>query len=125
MNTGKFSPRSRLKSFKYAFRGLGSLLKFEHNSRIHLFAAIIVVILGIILKVSVTEWCILILAIGFVFFAELLNSSAEAFSDAVKPGWDEKIMKAKDYASAAVLVAAITSAVIGILIFLPRLILLF
>jgi diacylglycerol kinase len=125
MNPGKFSLKSRLKSFKFAFRGLGSLLKYEHNSRIHLSAAIIVVILGIILKVSLTEWCFLILAIGFVFLTELINSSLEAVSDAVKPEWNEQIMKAKDYASAAVLVAAITSVFIGLLIFLPRLLLLF
>ena len=125
MNPGKFSLKSRLKSFKFAFRGLGSLLKYENNTRIPLSAAIIVVILGIILKVSLTEWCFLILAIGFVFLTELINSSLEAVSDAVKPEWNEQIMKAKDYASAAVLVAAITSVFIGTLIFLPRLILLF
>lgn len=125
MNPGKFSLKSRLRSFKFAFRGLGTLLKHEHNSRIHLSAAIIVVILGIILKVSLTEWCFLILTIGFVLLTELINSSLEAVSDAVKPEWNEQIMKAKDYAAAAVLVAAITSVFIGLLVFLPRLLLLF
>lgn len=125
MNPGRFSLVSRLRSFKFAFRGLGALLKYEHNSRIHLCAAVIVVILGILLKVSLTEWCLLLLATGFVFFSELVNSSLEAVSDAVKPEWNEQIMKAKDYASAAVLVAAIISVFIGALIFLPRLILLF
>ena len=125
MNSEKFSPRSRFRSFKFAFRGLRSLLKFEHNSRIHLFAAVIVIILGFIFKISLVEWCLLILTIGLVFLSELINSSLEAFSDAVKPEWNEQIMRAKDYAAAAVLFSSIISVCIGGLIFLPRLLQLF
>lgn len=114
----------RLRSFKFALRGFSSLILNEHNSRIHLFAAVIVIVFGFILKVSLIEWCLLILAIGLVFLAELLNSSLEAVSDVVQPEWDEKIMKAKDYAAAGVLVAAIISVFIGGLIFIPRILLL-
>ena len=124
MNSGKYSNRMRLRSFKFAFRGFSSLILHEHNSRIHLFSAVIVIILGLILKVSFIEWCLLILAIGLVFLAELLNSSLEAVSDAIHPEWHEKIMKAKDYAAAGVLVAAIISVLIGGLIFIPRILLL-
>jgi len=125
MNSGKYSIRMRLRSFKFALRGFSSLILNEHNSRIHLFAAVIVIVFGFILKVSLIEWCLLILAIGLVFLAELLNSSLEAVSDVVQPEWDEKIMKAKDYAAAGVLVAAIISVFIGGLIFIPRILLLF
>ena len=124
MNSGKFSPGSRFRSFKFAFRGLRSLLIFEHNSRIHLFAAAIVIILGFIFKISLVEWSLLILVIGLVFLSELINSSLEAISDVVKPGWDEKIMRAKDYGAAAVLVIAIISIFIGGIIFIPRFLLL-
>ncbi|HOB85728.1 MAG TPA: diacylglycerol kinase family protein, partial [Bacteroidales bacterium] len=102
MNSGRFTPRSRFRSFKFAFRGLRSLLIFEHNSRIHLAAAIIVVALGFILGISIAEWALLTLTIGLVFVSELINSSLEEISDVVKPEWNEKIMRAKDYAAAAV-----------------------
>ena len=124
MNSGKFSPRSRFRSFKFAFRGFRSLLIYEHNSRIHLFAAAIVIILGFIFKLSLVEWSLLILVIGLVFLSELINSSLEAISDVVKPEWDEKIMRAKDYGAAAVLVIAIISIFIGGIIFIPRFLLL-
>jgi len=124
MNSGRFSPRSRFRSFKFAFRGLRSLLVFEHNSRIHLAAAIIVVILGFIFRISIAEWALLTLTIGLVFVSELINSSLEEISDVVKPEWNEQIMRAKDYAAAAVLVTAGISVIIGGIIFIPRLLLL-
>ncbi len=125
MNSGRFTPRSRFRSFKFAFRGLRSLLIFEHNSRIHLAAAIIVVVLGFILRISIAEWALLTLTIGLVFVSELINSSLEEISDVVKPGWNEKIMRAKDYAAAAVLITAVISVIIGGIIFIPRIFLLF
>ena len=121
MNSGRFTPRSRFRSFKFAFRGLRSLLIFEHNSRIHLAAAIIVVVLGFILRISIAEWALLTLTIGLVFVSELINSELEEISDVVKPGWNEKIMRAKDYAAAAVLVTAVIAVIIGGIIFIPRL----
>lgn len=125
MNSGRFTPRSRFRSFKFAFRGLRSLLIFEHNSRIHLAAAIIVVALGFILGISIAEWALLTLTIGLVFVSELINSSLEEISDVVKPEWNEKIMRAKDYAAAAVLITAVISVIIGGIIFIPRIFLLF
>lgn len=124
MNSDKFSVRSRAESFKYAFRGLSSLFINQHNSRIHLIAAAIVITLGFIFKLSLIEWCLLILVIGLVFLTELINSSLEAVSDAVRPEWHEMIMKAKDYAAAGVLIAAIISVLVGGLIFIPHLLLL-
>jgi len=124
MNSGNFSPRSRFRSFKYAFRGFRSLLILEHNSKIHLSAAIIVVVLGFIFGIGLSEWALLTLVIGLVFVSELINSSLEEISDAVKPEWNEKIMRAKDYAAAAVLVTAVISVIIGGIIFIPRLLLL-
>jgi diacylglycerol kinase (ATP) len=121
MNPQKFSLKSRLQSFRFALNGLRSLLKHEHNSRIHFIAAIAVIILGLILKINLTEWSLLIIVTGMVFITELFNSSLESFADSIKPEWNDLIGKAKDYSAAAVLVAAIISLVVGIIIFAPKL----
>ena len=120
MNSNKFSLKSRIGSFKFAFRGLWSLLKNEHNSRIHFLAAIVAIALGLILKINPYEWSLLIIVIGIVFLTELLNSSLETLADIVDPDWNERIRKAKDYAAAAVLISAIIAVVAGGLIFIPK-----
>ena len=121
MNPDKFSLKSRLQSFRFALNGLRSLLKYEHNSRIHSIAAISVIILGILMKIDLTEWSLLIIVIGMVFITELLNSSLESFADSLKPEWNDLIGKAKDYSAAAVLIAAIISLIVGVIIFVPKL----
>jgi diacylglycerol kinase (ATP) len=120
MNSDRFSLRSRIESLRYAFNGLWSLLKNEHNSRIHLLAAIGAISMGFILKIDSLEWCVIILLIGIVFLAELLNSSLETLADIVKPGCDEGVRRVKDYSAAAVLVSAIMSVIAGGLIFIPK-----
>jgi len=120
MKPRKFSLKSRFGSFKFAINGLCSVLKNEHNSRIHLLAAIIAVVLGIILKLNRYEWSLLIIVIGIVFLTELLNSSLESLADIIDHGWNEQIRKAKDYAAAAVLISAIISVIVGGLIFIPK-----
>jgi diacylglycerol kinase len=112
-------------SFKFAFKGLWLLLRNEHNSRIHLLAAVFAVTLGFILKIDLLEWSVLVIVIGFVFLAELFNTSLETISDIVDKEWNEKIGNAKDYAAAAVLIATIISLVAGGIIFIPKLLNLF
>ncbi len=119
MNGNHFSLKSRLRSFRYAFKGLASLIRNEHNSRIHFFAAVTAIIAAIILNISTLEWTVIIIVIGMVFMAELFNSSIEAMSDSVRPEFDEGIRKAKDYAAAAVLIAALISLIAGGIIFIP------
>lgn len=118
----KFSIAKRFKSFTYAFNGLRVLFKEEHNSRIHLFATICVVVAGVLLKLSVLEWVAVAFAIGLVFCGEIFNSAIEDLSDVVCSEHDERIKKVKDLSAAAVLVNAITAAVVGLLVFLPKLI---
>ena len=125
MKSKKFTLKSRLGSFRFALNGLRLLLKNEHNSRIHLASAIAAAGLGIVVKLDHYEWSLLIIAIGLVFIAELLNSSVEALADRVDPEWNELIMKAKDYSAAAVLISAIIALAVGGLIFIPRLLALF
>lgn len=116
----KFSLKSRLESFRFALNGLLLLLKNEHNSRIHLLAAIIAIVMGIIMKIDHYEWSLLIIVIGAVFLTELLNSSIESLADLIDPEWNELIMRAKDYSAAAVLISAIVAIVVGGLIFIPK-----
>lgn len=125
MKQEKFSIRKRLKSFTYAFAGLKILFREEHNSRIHLFATVCVVLAGVLLKISLLEWVAVAFAVGLVFSGEIFNSAVEDLSDVVCPERDERIKKVKDLAAAAVLVNAITAAVIGLLVFLPKIIQLF
>lgn len=117
-----FSWRKRLKSFSYAFNGLKILLKEEHNARIHLTIAILVVIVGFVLKISLLEWMGILLSMAFVFSLELINSSIENLADFVSPEKQELIKKAKDLAAAAVLIAAFFSVIVGLLIFGPKII---
>lgn len=122
MSQEKFSIAKRLKSFTYAFNGLRILLREEHNSRIHLFATVCVIIAGILLRISLLEWVAVAFAVGLVFSFEILNSSIEDLCDHVCTERNEQIKKVKDLAAAAVLVSAITAAVIGLLVFLPKII---
>jgi len=120
MKEEKFSIAKRLKSFTYAFAGLKVLFKEEHNAWIHLFATVCVVVAGILLKISVLEWVAVVFAIGLVFSFEIVNTSVENIADFICPEWDERIKRIKDLAAAAVLFSAITAAIVGLLIFLPK-----
>jgi len=121
MNTNKFSLKSRFGSLRFALNGLLSLLKNEHNSRIHLIAAMAAIIMGIIMKLDHYEWSLLVIVIGIVFLTELLNSSLESLADLIDPEWNQLIMKAKDYGASAVLISAIVAILVGGLIFIPKL----
>jgi diacylglycerol kinase (ATP) len=123
--TKKFSIRKRIKSFKYAFRGLFYLLRKEHNAWIHTAAAIIVVAAGLYFKLRKMEWVLIAIAIGFVFSAEAINSAIERLTNIVSPNYDKKAGHVKDLAAAGVLIAAFTALAIGVVVFLPRIIRLF
>lgn len=109
-----------IKSFGYSFKGLIYTFKEEQNFRIHLFVALLVIILMIILKVSKIEALVLIIAMTLVIFAELINSIFERIVDILKPRIHSYAMVIKDMMAATVLVAAIASVAIGTIIFLPK-----
>lgn len=110
----------RLKSFQHAGRGLLLLTK-EANARVHLAAACIAVLLGLVLGIGATDWAILVLCIGLVIAAEGMNTALERIVDLVSPEWHPLARDAKDLAAGAVLVAAIAAAIVGVLIFVPYL----
>lgn len=116
-NTGGFSVRKRLQSFIYAFRGIKWLLKTQHNAWIHIFAAFVVIAAGFWFSLTLTEWALVVLATGIVFSAETFNTAIEQLVDKISPGYDEMAGKIKDLAAGAVLLAAITAAVVGIIVF--------
>ena len=111
--------KQRILSFKYAFSGILTALKEEPNLKFHFFAGLLVIVSSIILRISKEDWFVIIFLIGFVISLELTNTAIEAvvntFTDKEHPG----AKLAKDIAAGAVLVAAITSTILGIVIFLP------
>ncbi len=108
-----------LRSFRYAFAGLRFLME-ENNARFHVLAAVIVFLAGIYLKLSATEWTIIITQIGLVLVVETLNTSIEKLCDFVSPEYHQLIGKVKDIAAAAVLIMSIVAVIVGIIIFLPK-----
>lgn len=119
-NKKVFSFRSRLQSFVYAFRGIRYLLQTQHNAWIHLGFAILALALGAFFSINQTEWLSIIICIGIVFGAEAFNTSIEQLCDARFTEYDKRAEIIKDTAAAAVLIVAIASAIIGCIIFLPR-----
>ena len=115
-----FSIKQRIKSFGYAIKGIKVIITTQHNAWIHLLATIIVIIGGIILKISKGDWFMLTVAISLVWITEALNTAIEFMIDMVQPGHHHLAEKAKDVAAAAVLIAAIAAIVIGAIVFLPK-----
>jgi len=120
MKPQKFSIKKRLKSFSYAFSGLKTALKEEHNARIHLAAALLALLFAFLLDINKYEWIAVIFAIGLVFAMELLNSAIENTADFISQEKHDTIRKIKDLSAAAVLVSAVAALIIGLLIFLPK-----
>lgn len=115
-----FSFTARLHSFRYALAGLRTLLLTQHNAWLHAAATAVVVVAGLVLGVSLAEWCWLVLAMTLVWMAEALNTALEFLADAVTQEFHPLILQAKDVAAAAVLIAAIGALVIGLLVFGPH-----
>lgn len=116
-----FTLRARANSFVYAFRGLRALLRREHNAWLHLLAAAAACGLGGWLGITRAEWCAVVFAIGSVLGAEAFNTAIETLADAVQPERHPLVGHAKDLAAGGVLAVSLGAAVVGALIFGPRL----
>jgi diacylglycerol kinase len=110
----------RLRSFKYAWQGIYTMVSEEPNARIHIAAAITVVAAGWYFHISTTEWLFVVLAIGWVIGLELVNTSIEQLADFIHSEQNERIKKIKDLAAGAVLVGALCAFIIGLIIFTPK-----
>ncbi|MBD5357178.1 MAG: diacylglycerol kinase family protein [Bacteroides sp.] len=123
--TTKFSWRKRAMAFKYAWQGLVAMVKYEHNARIHLVAAGVAIVAGFLFEISAMEWCLIVVCIGLVISAEALNSAVEALADKITEERDPLIGRAKDLGATAVTLLALVAVVVGMIIFLPKIINLF
>lgn len=121
----KFSWKKRAKAFVYAWQGIKTLVREEHNARIHIVAAVVAVAAGFAFGISSIEWCAVLICIGMVISAEALNSAVEALADRITTAHDPFIGKAKDFGAAAVTVLAFIAVIVGVIVFLPYIIKLF
>lgn len=112
--------RAVIRSFGYATAGLFWALRRERNLQIHLVAGLAATALGLGLKIARWEWCAVLLSIGLVVMAEMLNTALEILCDAVTLEQNERIRRAKDAAAGAVLAAAVIAAIVGGVVFLPK-----
>jgi diacylglycerol kinase len=108
-------------SFKHATNGLFTAIKTQPNFRVHLLACLVVIVFGYYLSLSSTEWLVLILTMMIVVVTELINTAIEATVDLLTSEHHLLAKTAKDVAAGAVLMAAISSLIIGIIIFIPKL----
>lgn len=109
------------KSFGYAFEGIGNTILHERNMQIHCTVTILVVIFGFLLKISLLEWFVCLLLFALVLSLELVNTALEAVVDLVTTEKKPLAKKAKDAAAGAVLMSAIIAAILGGIIFFPKL----
>ncbi len=116
----KEKTKKLINSFKYAFQGIITSFKTERNMKIHVFIMILVIIAGIVLKVSSLDWIILVTMFALVISAELFNTAIETVVDMITKEKNEKAKIAKDVAAGAVLVLAIGSVIVGLIIFIPK-----
>ncbi len=113
--------RSRLRSFRYAFAGWWYVIRTQRNAWVHAVASVVIVTLGLWLGLNARDWAMIILAIAMVWTAEFLNSALEAVVDLASPQQHRLAQVGKDVGAAAVLIAAVTSVIVGLLVIGPPL----
>jgi diacylglycerol kinase (ATP) len=111
----------RLRSFRFAIRGILLMLRTQHNAWLHAAATIVVLIAGWCLRLTISEWCWIVAAIVAVWTAESLNTALELLADAASPDFHPLVEQSKDVAAGAVLICALGALTIGLLILGPRL----
>jgi len=119
----RFSILARVKSSNHAWRGLGILIKTSHNMWAGIFTGLLAVYLGFILNISSTEWLFLIFAIFLVLIAEGFNTAIEIDINLTSPEYHPYARDTKDVAAAAVLLSVFVAIIVGLIVFLPKIIL--
>ena len=114
-----FQFTGRIRSFRFAFVGLWVMLKTQHNAWVHALATCGVFVTGLLLGVSASDWCWLVLAVMAVWTAEALNTAFEFLADVASPDFHPMVKNSKDVAAGAVLISAIGAVIIGLLVFGP------
>lgn len=116
----KFSFNNRLGSFSNALRGIRFLVATQHNAWLHAIATLFVCAAGVFFRIERLEWCCLVLCIMAVWTTEALNTALELLTDLASPEFHPLAGKAKDVAAGAVLIAAVGSAIVGAIVFVPH-----
>lgn len=111
--------KKHLTSYVYAIRGIEIAFRYENNMLVHLPAAIVVVAVNSMLKVTQIEWLITLMLIGLVLAAEIFNTAIEKLADRLTTERDMLIGQVKDLASGAVLVICFFAALCAVIIYLP------
>ncbi len=114
-----------IRSFGFAFKGVAYATSSQLNFRIHLGATVLALLMGYFLQISASEWLWVALCIALVLVTEIFNTMIETLTDLVSPGYNEKAGHIKDMSAGAVVIAAIFALITGLVIFLPKLLLLF
>ncbi|MGV6844950.1 MAG: diacylglycerol kinase [Lutibacter sp.] len=114
--------KNRIIAFKFAFKGFWLLVTTENSIIAQVIIAIIVIILGFYFNISRFEWMAQLLAIGLILVAESLNTGIEKLADFVHPNYHKKIGFIKDISAGAAFFAAIIAVIIGLIIYLPKII---
>jgi diacylglycerol kinase (ATP) len=120
MDSKRFSWKARFKSFVYAYEGLIWFFTHEHNAWIHGFATVFVLLISFIFKISGLDLIAILFAIALVLIAEMFNTAIEKIMDHLSPAQHPSVKVIKDIAAAAVLIAAIIAAIVGLIIFTPK-----
>ncbi len=116
--------RKFIKGFGYAFSGLLVFFRNETNGKVQLLAGVLAVLLGWMVNLSGNEWIVIVGCIAAVLSLEMMNSAIEKLCNYVQPDFHPAIKTIKDIAAGAVLWMAIASAIIGCIIFIPKILLL-
>jgi diacylglycerol kinase (ATP) len=119
------SLKKRVQSFGFAIKGLKTLFVTQANARVHALAIVVVTALGFYFNINKSEWCGVVLAFALVLSAEALNTAIEFVVDLVSPQYHPLAGKAKDVAAAAVLITAMGAVIVGLIIFLPKILIFF
>ncbi|MBI4092960.1 MAG: diacylglycerol kinase family protein [Candidatus Kerfeldbacteria bacterium] len=117
------SPTNFLSSLRFAIQGVRHVFKHERNFRIHTIFALFALFLAVLLRISITQWLFVITAIASVLVLEIVNSIFERLLDLVQPRAHHYVAAIKDLMAAAVVVASISALAVGLIIFLPLIIL--
>ncbi len=120
-----FSLRKRIHHSNHALRGVGIFMRDTHAAWMHLFFAAVAIYLGFLLRVSSTEWVVLLLTMAIILAAEAVNTAIEIDVDLKSPGPSSAARDIKDVAAGAVLITVFIGGIIGMIIFLPKVFALF
>ncbi|ASV68961.1 diacylglycerol kinase family protein [Cytobacillus sp. FSL W7-1323] len=112
--------QSLVSSFYFAFIGVITALKAERNLKIHFVMTVLVIFFGIIFELTKTEWLLISFAIAGMIALELMNTAIERVVDLVTTEQHPLAKQAKDIAAGAVLIYAVLTVIIGLSIFLPK-----